>query len=694
MPKVPKLDWIVNVSATGASKVKKAREEFTKLDNSAKRTSESFRTMKKVSIAGNIALAGFGAGAFSLGRAVINASSKIEDLETKFKPLLGSAEAAKERLKELAVFAASTPFQIEGIANASRVLETLTGGAMSSGEGLRLVGDAAAQTGEDMSLLATHVGRAYSALRANRTAGESLARMQELGLLTGEARTEIEELQKVGRGKEAFEVLRGELEKTSGSMDELSKTFSGKVSTMQDNWEALLRSVAGTGFAKLAVDALTSSIRGLTDQLNGVSLKDKMDEAIGGQNSLIDLAAREGAILEEQELTQKRILSIKKQISDEESGRNRAFTLEKMNKRLREQNDLLAEIPNKLKAIDDAEKSVEADKRKKQAEQEKKLDEAEASRKRLEQIKAMGEAQKRAKEDAKRLAQQRAKDEADKQKAIDDERARTLEATVMFNEQKRAIEQNQFFMRSQDYSLETAQREEAMVNAHAMELENLKTWYTEKQELARNNAEELQSLDDLYRAKELVLETDQNHAMKSLNDEQIANERRLYDEKANLASAALTAARVASGDNKVLALADIAFSGYMAQVRAMQLLPNIPLAATASILAATTTASATAGVMGVKGFTNGGMVDGQNTLVRVNEGYRQEGILSNQGLNTVGGEAGLNALNSGNLDRMVSNVSNFNTSPTLNLSINGGMVNEEFVNDQLVPLLRKEMDFR
>ncbi|MCP4986221.1 MAG: hypothetical protein GY928_09195 [Colwellia sp.] len=141
-------------------------------------------------------------------------------------------------------------------------------------------------------------------------------------------------------------------------------------------------------------------------------------------------------------------------------------------------------------------------------------------------------------------------------------------------------------------------------------------------------------------------------------------------------------------------MADIAFSGYMAQVRAMQLLPNIPLAATASIMAATATGAATAGVMGVKGFTHGGMPDGQNQLVRINEGYRQEGILSNQGLNAIGGEAGLNALNSGNYEKMAQNVSNFNAGNTINLNVSGGLVDQAFAEDQLIPLLERTMELR
>lgn len=198
--------------------------------------------------------------ALKLAKSAIAVAAEFEILQTKFEPILGSLDAAKERIEELAQFAASTPFQLRGISKASITLETLTDGALSTGAGLRLVGDAAAQAGQPIELLAVHVGRAFSALRANRAVGESLIRFQELGLLSGEARNQIEALQKAGEGKKAFEVLRGELQKTSGGMEKLADTLSGKISTIEDNFallgNALLKSSGGFDLLKSSADGL------------------------------------------------------------------------------------------------------------------------------------------------------------------------------------------------------------------------------------------------------------------------------------------------------------------------------------------------------------------------------------------------------------------------------------------------------
>ena len=206
--------------------------------------------------------------AVSLAKSAVSVASEFETLETKFEPLLGSVEAAKDRIKELADFASKTPFQLKGISQASITLQTLTDGALATGKGLELVGDAAAQAGQPIELLAVHVGRAYSALRANRAIGESLIRFQELGLLSGEARNQIEALQKAGEGKKAFEILRGELEKTSGGMEKLSNTLAGKISTIGDNFQILANNLlTSTG----AFDLIKSSADGFLSVLDSIN---------------------------------------------------------------------------------------------------------------------------------------------------------------------------------------------------------------------------------------------------------------------------------------------------------------------------------------------------------------------------------------------------------------------------------------
>jgi len=166
----------------------------------------------------------------------IKTAASFEILQTQFITLLGSATKARQRFQELKKFAAETPFQLPDIAKASRVLEALTDGALSTGEGLKLVGDAAAIANESIQSLGIHVGRVFQGLQTGRAVGESLARLQELGLLSGAARTRIEALQKAGiKGAAVWGIVEKALQKNKGAMALLSKTATGLFSTVKDN---------------------------------------------------------------------------------------------------------------------------------------------------------------------------------------------------------------------------------------------------------------------------------------------------------------------------------------------------------------------------------------------------------------------------------------------------------------------------
>jgi len=282
---------------------------------------------------------------FDFGKSIIAAGAQVETLTAQFKPLLGSTEAAKDRLKELSEFAAKTPFNLPEIAKASRTLQSLTNGTLAVGDGLKIVGDAAAVSGEEFSNMATHIGRAYSALNSNRAAGESLARLQEVGLLSGEARNKIEDLQKAAKGKEAWQSLQTELKKTQGGMEELSNTFDGKVSTMQDAWEQLLTAVSDTGgltLAKGAVDLLTESLQFWGDAIKSLSTQD---------------SAMEAAVKSVQRYTNE-IKGINKQIDDfKTSGKSQeriTRNVESATKRLTIAQENLNKANDNLKSIRDA----------------------------------------------------------------------------------------------------------------------------------------------------------------------------------------------------------------------------------------------------------------------------------------------------------------------------------------------------
>lgn len=221
-------------------------------------------------IAGATAAAAAAVKGFSMAwqetRQAMNEAANRETMETAFIPILGSAKAARERMEELADFAAHTPFQLPGIASASKILETLTDGALSTGDGLRLVGDTASGCNSAIEDMAVTIGRLYSGLDSGRPVGEAMQRMQELGAISPDVRAKLESLQAAGKkGAEVWKVAADELAKFSGGMELQAATWNGKISTLADAW-ALVRAEFGRPIndaLKPLLDASTAQIERL-----------------------------------------------------------------------------------------------------------------------------------------------------------------------------------------------------------------------------------------------------------------------------------------------------------------------------------------------------------------------------------------------------------------------------------------------
>ena len=219
--------------------------------------------------AGALTAAAAGAVALGAGLAFIkDASGKaagIESLTMQFETLLGSADAARQRMEEIKKFAASTPFEVANLSETSKLLQTLGGDMLATGAGLRMVGDAASIAGQPIQEVGLHIGRLFNAITSGTSAGESVARLQELGLMTGKVKLEFEALaaaQKKGTKPvmdqtAAMTLLQGVFAKTEGAMERLSRTTEGKLSNMKDAMDNL-KVAFGTGFnvgLKNALDA-------------------------------------------------------------------------------------------------------------------------------------------------------------------------------------------------------------------------------------------------------------------------------------------------------------------------------------------------------------------------------------------------------------------------------------------------------
>lgn len=168
------------------------------------------------------------------------AASKLETVQNQLRVMLKGLDAAKQRVRELRNFSIATPFKMGDIVQGNRALESLTRGALSTKAAMTLVGDAAAQAGVNFEDMSVYVGRLYDGLAAGRPVGEVLFRLAELGVVSGQARTAIEQLQESGAGfSEVWRVVEGELKRSAGTMEHTSKTLEGLQSTLEDTQDEI-----------------------------------------------------------------------------------------------------------------------------------------------------------------------------------------------------------------------------------------------------------------------------------------------------------------------------------------------------------------------------------------------------------------------------------------------------------------------
>jgi len=161
------------------------------------------------------AVAGVGMALKGVAEDAVKTNAQLETATLQFETLLGSADKAQKHIKDLYDFAAETPFETQPILNASKTLLTFGGEALDTMKNLRKVGDAAAVTGQSIDQVAFWFGRAYVAISSGKPFGEAAARLQEMGIMSAEARAKLEQMQKEGK-KSRFQFLIGRL-KTSCS---------------------------------------------------------------------------------------------------------------------------------------------------------------------------------------------------------------------------------------------------------------------------------------------------------------------------------------------------------------------------------------------------------------------------------------------------------------------------------------------
>lgn len=265
---VAEYDKLLSGTKEGVSKAEKELDKLSQPSKKAQAGFEQFGGYLKGQFLGIITSVGAAfAAAFAaqnivsffstITKASIDANKQFEVFASQFETLLGSAGAAQKRIDELAEFSAKTPFELDEIVRADKLLQTFGGNVLATGKNLEMIGDIAAGVNQPFEDVAMWVGRAYDAMQSGRPWGESAMRLQEMGAMSGKARAELEKMQKEGASGaemwERFNELVGD--KFEGAMEKLSKTLQGIMSNLADFRSMLLREGGEELFAGVKEDA-------------------------------------------------------------------------------------------------------------------------------------------------------------------------------------------------------------------------------------------------------------------------------------------------------------------------------------------------------------------------------------------------------------------------------------------------------
>ena len=212
----------------------------------------------------------------AVGIASIKMSADMQANKTAFTHLLGSVDAAKSMLDDLATFAADTPFEMTGLINASKKLLAYKFAAQDIIPIMASVGDAVALMGggqESIDGVVRALGQIQmkgklSAEEVNQLAERNINAWKyvaaELGVSIPDA-MKLTEQGAVNATTAINGIVKGMQTEFKGGMDALSKEIPGLLSTMKDNVSAVMREI---GDQITAAFDLKTKLQGAVSYLN------------------------------------------------------------------------------------------------------------------------------------------------------------------------------------------------------------------------------------------------------------------------------------------------------------------------------------------------------------------------------------------------------------------------------------------
>jgi hypothetical protein len=245
-----------------------AKEGFDNAGKGASQFSKDLDSMK------GLVASVFTAGALlDFGRAVINATSEFQRMESVLSNTLGSNSSAQIAMRQIVDFAQKTPFQVNELTDA--FIKLANRGFVPTIEQMTAMGDLASSTGKSFDQLVEAILDAQT--------GE-LERLKEFGVTSKQEGDRIQftfkgvttEVQKSDKAIQDYLISLGKMEGVAGAMEGISRTTGGIISNLGDNIAGLFTDIgnSSSGFINWFIKDLNrvvTSIRYMSETLEGLN---------------------------------------------------------------------------------------------------------------------------------------------------------------------------------------------------------------------------------------------------------------------------------------------------------------------------------------------------------------------------------------------------------------------------------------
>ena len=233
-------------------------------------------------------------GAIGFGTLVkegVEYNATVEQLQTSFEVMTGSATKATDIVERLKEIGAKTPFEFTGLAETTQLLMNYGFEADDAIDKMQMLGDISQGSAEKMN----RIGMAYGQMSsAGKVALEDVKQMieagfnplQEISQTTGESMASLYD--RISKGTISVDEITASMERSTSaggkyfqSMEKQSQTLNGQWSTAKDNFSNLLGSIL-----KPISELLTNTILPAVNNFMS-KLQEKIDN--GGLDNFLNI---------------------------------------------------------------------------------------------------------------------------------------------------------------------------------------------------------------------------------------------------------------------------------------------------------------------------------------------------------------------------------------------------------------------